>query len=102
MKQTGVSEYPEVGLTGTGYGLVVGALGVGGLVGALSTDLLRRLLGRRNLLLAALAAATAMMLAPAVTERTALVVAGPCSVASARARGTSHTAPCAHSWSPTR
>ena len=63
-------------LTSTGYGLVVGALGVGGLVGALSTDRLRRLLGRRNLLLAALAAATAMMLAPAVTERTALVVAG--------------------------
>jgi len=63
-------------LTTTGYGLLVGALGVGGLIGALSTDRLRRLLGRRNLLIASLVAATAMMLAPAAIELTPLVVAG--------------------------
>ncbi len=60
----------------TGYGLLIGLLGVGGFIGALTTDRLRRILGRRNLLIIALAATTAMMLAPALSETPAVIVLG--------------------------
>ncbi|QWF22368.1 MFS transporter [Nocardioides sp. LMS-CY] len=63
-------------LSETGYGLLIGLLGVGGFIGALSTDRLRKILGRRNLLIVALAATTAMLLAPALSETPAVIVLG--------------------------
>lgn len=65
-----------LGLSPGAYGLLIGALGVGGTAGAFLARPLGRLLGRRRLLVGALLAVTAMMLAPALsTGRTVVATA---------------------------
>ncbi|WP_084337215.1 MFS transporter [Actinomadura oligospora] len=54
-------------LSPTGYGALVGALGVGGLVGTLVVGLVNRLLGRRWAMFANIFAAASMVTVPAVT-----------------------------------
>ncbi|MFC5185882.1 MFS transporter [Actinomadura harenae] len=55
------------GLSPTGYGALVGALGVGGLVGTLVVGHVNRLLGRRWAMFANIFAAASMVAVPAVT-----------------------------------
>ncbi|WP_432037208.1 MFS transporter [Streptomyces cucumeris] len=57
----------SMGLTPRGYGTLLSALGVGGLVGALAVTRLNRLLGRRRVMGADLAGTFAMMAVPALT-----------------------------------
>ncbi|MEV5998292.1 MFS transporter [Streptomyces griseomycini] len=58
------------------YGLVVGALGVGGLVGAVAVTWVNRLLGARWAMFADLVGTTAMVVLPALTANTWAVTAG--------------------------
>lgn len=65
-----------MGLDAKGYGIMLSALGVGGLVGAVSTTTLNRLFGRRNVMLADLLGAFAMVATPVVTTNLWAVSAG--------------------------
>lgn len=56
-----------MGLDATGYGIVLSALGVGGLVGALAVRPLNRVFGRRTVMFADIAGTFAMVAVPAVT-----------------------------------
>ncbi|WP_216356016.1 MFS transporter [Streptomyces sp. MP131-18] len=64
-----------MGLDARQYGLVLGALGVGGLTGALTVSRLNRWLGRRRVMFADLLGTVAMMAAPALTARPGVVAA---------------------------
>lgn len=56
-----------VGLSGFGYGALITTLAVGGVAGALAAEPMRRLIGRRYVLLADLFAAAIMIGTPALT-----------------------------------
>ncbi|MFE6779426.1 MFS transporter [Streptomyces sp. NPDC057702] len=58
-----------MGLSPDAYGIVLSALGVGGLVGAVATTWVNRLLGRRWAMFADLLGTLAMMAVPALTTR---------------------------------
>lgn len=60
----------------SGYGLLVGGLGVGGLAGALSADWLRRRVGRWPLMFSSLLVAAMLAGAPAVSSDVAVVAFG--------------------------
>lgn len=64
-----------MGLDAQGYGILLSALGVGGLVGALTVRLINRLLGRRWSLFADLLGTAAMVAAPALTTNLWVVAA---------------------------
>lgn len=68
-----VVEPGPVGLSGFGYGVLITMLAVGGLIGAFAADLLRKLIGRRNVLLADLLTAMVMIGTPALTNNRYLV-----------------------------
>ncbi|POD68878.1 MFS transporter [Pseudomonas syringae group genomosp. 3] len=65
-----------MGLDAKGYGIMLSALGVGGLVGAVSTTTLNRLFGRRNVMLADLVGTFAMVATPVITTNLWAVSAG--------------------------
>jgi len=65
-----------MGLDAKGYGIMLSALGVGGLMGAVSTTTLNRLFGRRNVMLADLIGTFAMVAIPVVTTNLWAVSAG--------------------------
>ncbi|MGW1226980.1 MFS transporter [Streptomyces sp. NPDC002530] len=65
-----------MGLDPRSYGLVLSALGVGGLVGALTVTRVNRLLGVRRAMLADLLGTTAMVALPALTTNVWAVAAG--------------------------
>ncbi len=65
-----------MGLDARGYGILLSALGVGGLVGALTVRWVNRLLGRRWALFADLLGTAAMVAAPAVTTTLWIVAVG--------------------------
>lgn len=56
-----------MGLDATGYGIVLSALGVGGLVGALTVRPLNRIFGRRTVMFADIVGTFAMVAVPVVT-----------------------------------
>ncbi|WP_171168257.1 MFS transporter [Streptomyces sp. I05A-00742] len=58
----------RMGLSAQGYGVLVSALGLGGLAGALTVTRVNRLLGRRRALLADLVTTFLMMAVPGVTD----------------------------------
>jgi MFS family permease len=64
-----------MGLDAQGYGVLLSALGVGGLAGALTVRRVNRLLGRRWALFADLVGTAAMVAAPAVTTELWVVAA---------------------------
>ncbi len=65
-----------MGLNAQQYGMLLSALGAGGLVGALTVSPLNRLLGRRWAMFADLLGTAAMMAAPVLTTNLWLVAAG--------------------------
>ncbi|WP_243793754.1 MFS transporter [Saccharopolyspora gloriosae] len=65
-----------MGLSPSEYGMVLSALGVGGLVGALAVSAVNRLIGRRWALFADLIGTFAMVAAPALTTNMWVVAAG--------------------------
>lgn len=65
-----------MGLSPSEYGMVLSALGIGGLVGALTVTTVNRLIGRRWALFADLIGTFAMVAAPALTTNMWLVAAG--------------------------
>nr|WP_241021815.1 MFS transporter [Burkholderia sp. Ac-20353] len=65
-----------MGLDARGYGIAVGALGIGGFVGALSVTTLNRWFGRRTVMFVDLLGTLAMMVVPAVTVNLWAVAAG--------------------------
>ncbi|MER7171751.1 MFS transporter [Streptomyces mesophilus] len=66
----------EMGLTPSQYGIVLSALGVGGLVGALTVTTVNRLLGMRWAMFADLVGTAAMAALPALTTQVWAVAAG--------------------------
>jgi len=62
-----------VGLNGFGYGVLITMLAAGGLGGAFTAEHMRRLIGRRNVLLTDLVAATIMIGTPALTTNRYLI-----------------------------
>ncbi|HZG04684.1 MAG TPA: MFS transporter [Streptomyces sp.] len=65
-----------MGLDARQYGMLLSALGAGGLVGALTVSLINRLLGRRWAMFADLLGTAAMVAAPVLTTNLWLVAAG--------------------------
>ncbi|MZE75703.1 MFS transporter [Streptomyces xinghaiensis] len=65
-----------MGLSAQEYGMLLSALGAGGLVGALTVSRVNRLLGRRWAMFADLVGTAAMMAAPVLTTNLWLVAAG--------------------------
>ncbi|WP_226961962.1 MULTISPECIES: MFS transporter [Streptomyces] len=66
----------EMGLDERQWGIVLSALGVGGLVGAVTVRAVNRLLGRRGAMFADLLGTAAMVAAPALTTNMWLVAGG--------------------------
>jgi MFS family permease len=66
----------EIGLPADGYGALVGALGVGGLVGTVSVRTVNRLVGRRWVMSANVFLTAAMVAVPALTLNVWAVSAG--------------------------
>ncbi|MFE7129659.1 MFS transporter [Streptomyces sp. NPDC057638] len=62
-----------MGLSGTGYGLLLTALALGGVVGSLSAGHVRRALGTRNLLAVDVATGVVMLGTPALTSEVWLI-----------------------------
>ncbi|WP_371409013.1 MFS transporter [Micromonospora zamorensis] len=64
-----------LGLTSSEYGLLIGTLGVGGVVGASAAPALTRRLGRRVVLAASMACFAALLAAPAISSSARLIAA---------------------------
>lgn len=66
----------SMGLDAQGYGIMLSALGVGGVLGAVGATMLNRIFGRRNVMLADLVGTFAMVAIPAATTDIWTVSAG--------------------------